>query len=64
MTSSSEYMNDRRENNPLQYYQDAKDSLKARIVNAKKESTKRNLIEEYGKAVLALDSARRLYRTR
>ena len=64
MPCTSEYMRERRETNPLQYFQDKKDMLKYRICKVKKDSTRKDLIEEYAKAVLELDAARRLYRTR
>ena len=64
MPCTSEYMRERRETNPLQSFQDKKDRLKYRIRTVKKDSTRDHLIEEYAKAVLELDAARRLYRTR
>ena len=60
---SADYMSYRRSTNPLQKYQDRKDSLRARMLKARTHETLANCIDEYAVAVLELDAARRLYKT-
>ena len=56
------YMSNRRASNPLQKFQDRKDALKARILNAKTWETLNKNIEAYGQACIELNAARLLFK--
>lgn len=60
----SSYMAERRASNPLQKFQDRKDRLKSRILNAKTWETLEKNIEAYGQACIELNAARLLYKTK